>query len=405
MGACPGGDRRLRSLVLPLYAPSVLFAVGQGAVLPVIAVAARQDGASIPLAGAIVGVRGVGAVVGDLPSGALVQRFGDRRVVAVATALQVACGVAAAVSGSLLVLAVAVFGIGVGWSAWNVARLTYATEVMPPERRGQGIAALGGSSRVGNFLGPLLGAAGIQAIGTPAAFWILAGSAALGAGLVLASIPGRVGRPAGAPDGGWLRGAVTAQGTRLLAPGAMALAIGALRASRQALLPLWAAHIGVGAAGVSLVFGVSSGLDMLLFAPAGWASDRWGRKPLALACLAVLAVGHLAVPLTTGLVSLMAVGLVLGLGNGLGSGIVMTIGADLAPLTGRAAFLGFWRFVADVGTASGPFLVSAAVAAVALGPAAVVVGAAGLGVAALVGSRMPEPRAALAVPEAGQGDG
>ncbi len=97
------------------------------------------------------------------------------------------------------------------------------------------------------------------------------------------------------------------------------------------------------------------------------------------------------IPFTRDFGTLMAVGLLLGFGNGLGSGIVMTMGADLAPSSGRAAFLGFWRFVADVGTAGGPFVVSAVVAVTALGPAAIGIGSAGLLVALGLQARMPDP--------------
>ena len=51
-------------------------------------------------------------------------------------------------------------------------------------------------------------------------------------------------------------------------------------------------------------------------------------------------------------------------GNGLGAGIVMTLGADAAPVDGRSQFLGAWRLCGDIGNTGGPLLVSA-VAAVA----------------------------------------
>jgi hypothetical protein len=86
----------------------------------------------------------------------------------------------------------------------------------------------------------------------------------------------------------------------------------------------------------------------------------------------------------------MAVGLLLGFANGIGSGIVMTMGADLAPQRGRAAFLGLWRFIADTGGALGPFLLSGMIALSAVGPAALSIGALGVVAAAAMGLRMPE---------------
>ncbi|MGH3421553.1 MAG: MFS transporter, partial [Streptosporangiaceae bacterium] len=277
----------------------MINSLGQGAVIPVIALMARHVGAPVPVAGAIVGLRGLGTMLGDVPAGAVVTRLGDRRAVLVAAVLLMGSGAGAATADSIWSLALSVFALGVGWAVWSVSRLSYATDVLPAVRRGRGIATLGGASRIGNFVGPLVGAAVINATGTSSAFWIEAAAALLACSLTAATMPKHLqpatpaGRPAAAS-----RPAVLSRGAAVLGPGFGALLICALRTSRQALLPLWASHIGVDAAGVSLVFAVSSGLDMLLFAPAGWASDRWGRKVMAAACLAFLAIGHLIVPLT-----------------------------------------------------------------------------------------------------------
>jgi MFS family permease len=67
--------------------------------------------------------------------------------------------------------------------------------------------------------------------------------------------------------------------------------------------------------------------------------------------------------------------LAMGLANGMGSGIVMTLGADLAPADGRAAFLGVWRWLSLIGTNSAALIVAGIAAAVGLGAASVVVGA------------------------------
>ncbi len=381
----------LRALVASLYAPGAMYAVGQGAIIPVIALMARHLGASVPIAGAMVGLRGFGTMIGDVPAGALVARIGDRRAVLAATVVQVASSVVAATATTTAVLAIAVAVSGFGWAMWGVARLSYATGVLPAGRRGQGIATLGGASRIGTFAGPFVGAVVISAVGVSGAFWVAAVSSAGGCALMLSAtrLPNAVSTPPGHKAAS-LRATARTHSKALLGPGAGALLIGALRASRQALLPLWAAHVGIDATGVSVIFGVSSGLDMLLFAPAGWASDRWGRKRIAVVCLAILAVGQLAVPATHSFGALLAVGLLLGFGNGVGSGIVMTMGADLAPRHSRAAFLGLWRFIADTGGALGPFMLSGLIALSTIGPAAVVVGAVGLTAATVMGLRMPD---------------
>src|SRR5687767_14201095 len=74
----------LRSIGLSVYLPSLLFAAGQGAVVPIVPLVARDFGASVALAGVIVGIRGIGTMVFDLPAGTLVARLGDRRAMTLA---------------------------------------------------------------------------------------------------------------------------------------------------------------------------------------------------------------------------------------------------------------------------------------------------------------------------------
>lgn len=383
---------QLLSLVPSLYGPGFLYAIGQGAVIPVIALAARDLGAPVPLAGVIVGLRGLGTLFGDLPAGAVVARLGDRSAVSVATAVLVIGAIGGASSHSPLALAASVFAVGLGWSVWLLARLNYAADVVPTELRGRAIAALGGANRVGNFVGPLIGAAVVSASGPRGAFWILAGSAAAGAGMLLVSTRRHpLSRHEESRRGEGMIRAARLHHSTLGRAGVAAMAIGALRTSRQVILPLWARHVGIDATGVSLIFAISSALDMTLFLPAGAASDRWGRKLMAISCLSVLAVGHLLIPTAHSFTALAVVAGLLGLGNGLGSGIVMTIGADLSPVVGRAEFLGVWRFVADLGTAGGPFVVAAAAALFSIGPAPLLIGGLGLVAAGFTQARMPEP--------------
>jgi MFS family permease len=128
---------------------------------------------------------------------------------------------------------------------------------------------------------------------------------------------------------------------------------------------------------ISLVFGISVGLEMLLFYPAGSVMDRWGRKAVALPCLGIMSIGMALVPLSTGFWTLSLVGLLVGFGNGLGSGIVMTLGADFSPEAGRAQFLGAWRLCGDVGTAGGPLIIAGATALASLAAASVTMGVLG----------------------------
>ena len=150
-----------------------------------------------------------------------------------------------------------------------------------------------------------------------------------------------------------------------------------IRSGRQLLIPLWGESIGLDAASIGLVFGLSSALDAAMFYPAGWLMDFRGRKWSAVPSLALLSLSLALLPLTESFWPFLAVVLLSGLGNGLGTGIVMTVGADFSPRTHRGEFLGVWRLVGDAGHAAGPFVIGAVESGFALGGA--------LGFAAAIG--------------------
>ena len=91
------GEFRVRSLALSVYVPNLLYAVGQGAVVPVIALLALDLGATPAIAGVIVALKGLGTALFDAPAGVLVARIGERNAMVAATVtLALAAGAIAA---------------------------------------------------------------------------------------------------------------------------------------------------------------------------------------------------------------------------------------------------------------------------------------------------------------------
>jgi MFS family permease len=158
----------------------------------------------------------------------------------------------------------------------------------------------------------------------------------------------------------------------------VAVTIQVLRTARQAIIPLWGDNIGLSASQISLIFGVSAGIEMAMFYPIGMLMDRKGRRWAALPCLVLLSIGMVLVPLTSTFTGLLLVGLFLGVANGFGAGINMTLGSDLSPERGRNQFLGLWRLVTDVGSAGGPLLVAAVTSLASLDAAPIAVALIGL---------------------------
>ncbi|MEV0647321.1 MFS transporter [Phytomonospora sp. NPDC050363] len=374
----------LRALAAPVFLPSLLFGIGQGAIAPVVVVSARDLGASIAVAGLIAALAGFGNIIADVPAGALAARLGERRTMIAATAALSVALVMCAMADSLLLLGAGIMMTGFARAAWGLARHTYVTEAVPYELRARALSTLGGTQRIGMFIGPFVGAAAMTWSGTQGAYWVhlVTALAAVGVLLAVPTPPGAADadRPKKKGEGGHggtlkvLREHLPV--FRTLGVGAMLL--GALRAARPVVIPLWAEYLGLDPAATSIIFGLAGAIDMAMFYPAGKVMDRFGRVWVGVPCMLVMATSLLLLPLTHNAGTLLAVALLMGFGNGIGSGIIMTLGADASPDVGRANFLGGWRLCADLGNAGGPLLVSGIAAVATLGPAILAMGVIGL---------------------------
>ncbi|WP_018135047.1 MFS transporter [Acaricomes phytoseiuli] len=350
-----------RPIALPAFGPSLLFGLSEGAILPVIALSARDLGASVAMAALIVTLIGVGSLISNIPASLLIDKYGERWAIVGAAVLSTLAMLLCLSAPNLWFYALGILMIGSASAVFKLARQKYLTEAVPVLYRARALSALGGVMRIGIFFGPFIGAVAIQLIGLAGAYWVgAAGAVAAGLiALVLPDLPSRQRSGAQGPIKITLRGIVKAHRGVFLTLGVAVLLISAVRASRQAVLPLWAENLGLDAATTSLIYGLSGAVDMLVFYPAGKLMDRRGRAWVAVPSMLIMGLSLLVLPLTTQAVGLLVVALVIGFGNGIGSGLVMTLGADYSPPRGRAQFLGIWRLLADLGSVSGPALISA----------------------------------------------
>ncbi|WP_371405164.1 MFS transporter [Kribbella sp. NBC_00662] len=370
--------RSLLKIAPAVYLPALLYGIGQGAIAPVVALSATHLGASVAVAGLVVAAAGLGQVIGDIPAGALTNRIGERSAMLAATVLVALALAACLVVPNVWGLAIAIGCTGLAGAVWGLARQAYLSEAVPIELRARALSTLGGVQRIGSFIGPFLGAGAMKFLGTDGAYWVHLIAALLACGVLL-SLPDIEGRTRGSRP-------VAAQSTWVVIRdhfpvlrtlGVGALLVGAVRASRQVVIPLWALHIGLDPQTTSIIFGLSGAVDMLLFYPAGSVMDRLGRKWVAVPSMFVLGLAHLLLPLTHTTVTLTLVALLMGIGNGLGAGVIMTLGADASPPVGRAQFLGAFRLFADTGNGAGPLLLAGATALLGLGPAIVIMAGTG----------------------------
>ncbi|CAM5786415.1 MFS transporter [Castellaniella caeni] len=377
----PSSDFSLREIALPAFGPSLLFGMGEGAMFPVLALSARDLGASSAMAGLIVALVGIGSLVANLPAAALATRYGERRAMVGAAAFSLLALVLCLTATSPWLLGLGVFMIGLASAVFLLARQTFLVEAVPLQMRARAMSTLGGTMRIGLFIGPFAAAGFIHLMGLSGAYW-MAVLAMLGAGglsLVIPDLETRATTGAAAPARIHMRTLMRQHARAFLTLGTATALVSALRACRQIVIPLWADHIGLDAATTALIYGLMGGMDMLLFYPAGKIMDTRGRLWVTLPSMLIMGTSLLAMPwMATGFASLLALCLVLGLGNGIGSGIIMTIGADASPREGRTVFLGIWRQITDLGSSGGPLLLSGLTAVASLAVGIMTIGSLGL---------------------------
>ncbi|WP_045729460.1 MFS transporter [Pseudarthrobacter chlorophenolicus] len=394
----PGGSEpfNLRSIAVAAFGPTLLFGLGQGAILPVVALTARDLGATVAVAALIVTLMGLGSWFFNLPASLVTLKFGERWSIVGAS---VAAGLALAAAGlsslapnGLVLLAVAMTVVGMSGSVFGLARQKYLTEAVPVEFRARALSTLGGVNRIGVFIGPFLGAAVMQFGGINGAYWV--GVVAMAAAALLSLTIPDLAAP-DATDGGnpgpqpTLRSVAVSHAGVFLSVGIGILLLSALRSSRQVVIPLWADHLGMDATSASLIYGLSGAIDMLVFYPAGKLMDRKGRQFVAVPSTLLMGAALVLIPLTGSFTGLLLASLLIGFGNGISSGLVMTLGADFSPDRGRGQFLGLWRFMADAGSTGGPLLLSGVTAAASLGVGISATGILGFAAAAVFAVVIP----------------
>lgn len=385
----------LRRIALPAFGPTLMFGIGEGAILPMIPLMAREMGASIPLAALMVTLLGLGSLLNNLPASYITMRWGERGAIIAAGFWSAAGMLLCLQTHRLELFGLGCFMVGMSQAVYNIARQSYLSAAVPLGFRARALSTLGGVMRIGLFVGPFLAATVVHAYGMAAAFWVGI------VGVVCASLIGmRVPDlpeptlPAGqAPvRTSWLS-ILKDHRSIFLTLGLAVLLVSAVRASRQAVLPLWADHLLLAPAAASLIYGLAGGIEMLLFYPAGKIMDTKGRRWVALPSMLIMGTALALVPFTTGFVSLLIVAMAIGFANGIGSGLIMTLGADHAPRHGRAYFLGAWRLMSDIGSTAGPALVALLAAAVSLPLGVGATGAIAFTAAALMARWIPAPPA------------
>lgn len=396
-----------------VFAPAVLFATANGVVTPILPVVATHLGASLAQAGLIAGLMILGFLVGNVPTGYVVDRLGERRAMLAAATLSVTGLTVAWFAPTYHVLAVGAVLSGFAEPTYHIARQALITLVVPTGYRARTMSTMAGGLRFGTLVGPLLAGAAIGVTGSVKAVYPVALGVVLLGVLAVQWLPD--------PEDYDLshRGAVTqrratftetvaANRGTLARLGPLIMVMMAMRQGRNAVIPLWGVSLGVEASQIAFVVAMAALLDFVLFYPSGLVMDRRGRWWIVVPALALFAIGWLFLG-ATGLAGVSGTGwwvaaaLLVGGANGVSSGVIATMGSDVVDGRRPATFLAVWQLTSNVGGAATPFVVSAVTAVSSLTVAVLGLGA--LGAAGAVATAVLLPRylpTAFRVPRAVQ---
>lgn len=380
---------KISQLIGSVFVPSALFSIGEYALIPIIPASAAHLGADLPTAALIAGFVMLGTLMADIPAARFVTAVGERRAM-LWSSLAAMLGIfVATLASNIFTLGAAVLMVGASAAVFALARHAYMAEHVPISHRARSLSFLGGTFRAGAFLGPLLSAGVIAVFGITAVF-VLCMFFWLACAIALLVNKDETKSTSISTPMSYTLQIVRREKKKLLTVGVGATILGILRTTRQVGIPLWALQIGLSAEKTALIIGIAGILDFALFYTSGQIMDKFGRRAAAVPTMIGLSVTHMLIFTATTETAFFVLAIVMALVNGIGSGLVLTLGADLAPVDARNEFLAGYRLLIDGGVAAAPPALAALAATIGLGAGLVGFGVFGLVGAALLHRYIPE---------------
>lgn len=382
-------------LIIPLYLPAILFSIAEGLLIPTLPLYAGELGFSYAMIGLVLAGESLGMLMADLPSGLMLRRLGEKKAMVIGFCLMCLSTFTLFWARSVPVFLFCRLAAGVGVSLYYVSRLAYIADEVPIINRGRVNAAFGGLKRIGAFIGPMVGGTIATVYGLRAPFLLFIAVCLVAVIIVIvyvASSPKYI-VPENSPAIGvtYISSIMKSHSRILVTAGAGNFLVLMIRTAPMVIVPLYGANIlGLDVKSIGFILGISAAIDMLLFYPAGYIMDHFGRKHAIISSMLVFTIGLAIIPLTRDFWSLLLTEILIGFGNGLGSGTMLTLGADFSSKESRGEFLGLWMFIGNVGAATGPLIVGTVAMFFALGSTAWVFSSAGVLAALIFAILVPE---------------
>ena len=373
----PGTRPALMSRALLVRFVSLVgAAISFNLLLSVVPLYAISTGASGEIAGLANGAMLFAAVAGELATGRLVTRYGYRRVLMGGLLLLGAPAFALIAAQSVASILTVCVLRGVGFAITCVAGGALTASIIPPERRGEGLALVGVAAGVPAMAALPLGVLLIGRVGY-APIFAAGGVAALAAAASVLGLPDRERSPA--RPLGIIVGLRT---PALVRPAIIFLATTIAAGIIVTYLPVAVPQASRSIVVLALL--IQPAASMLMRGFAGQYGDRRGAACLLLPGLVLAATGILVFALTAGPAALIAGALLFGVGFGVAQNASLAVMYARVPVSSYTTVSTLWNAAYDAGMglgaagfglltaatgSSAAFAITAAVMLVALVPA------------------------------------
>jgi MFS family permease len=343
-----------------LTAVAFAVAVGFGVVVPAIPVFARQFGVGVTAAGAVISAFALMRLVSALAGGKLVDRFGERTILATGIGIVAVSSLLAGLAQNYTQLLVLRGVGGIGSAMFTVSAYTLLLRVVGAEQRGQASGVFQGGFLVGGITGPFIGGV-LTSISIRAPFFVYAGTLAV-AGLIGTVFLSRTrlgSTPAPGNDDASQRTGLAAAFRNNAYRAALStnFAVGwTLFGVRSSLIPLFVIEgLRRDAVWTGIGFAISAIAQTLTLLPAGRFVDTVGRRPAMVFGGALAAVSMLLLALDRSVVAYVVSMLLFGIASGfLGTAPAAVVG-DVVQGRGGTVVAAF-QMAADLGAIVGPIV-------------------------------------------------
>jgi MFS family permease len=345
--------------VAVLSAVAFSVAVGFGVVAPAIPVFARQFGVGRTAAGAVISAFAFMRLISALASGRLVDRIGERVVLATGIGIVAVSSALAGLAQTYDQLILLRGAGGVGSAMFTVSAVSLLLRVVDADQRGRATGLWQGGFLLGAIAGPAIGGV-LTSISVRAPFFVYAGTLAVAGTIgmlflthtplhdreVAGKTPARrTTLPQALRVSGYRAALVTNLGTGW-----------ALFGVRSSLVPLFVTEsLGVSPAWTGVGFFVSAATQGALLLPAGRLADTVGRRPAMITGAAVATTSLLVLTLFESLALYVVAMAMFGMGAAfLAVAPSATVG-DVVDGRGGTVVAAF-QMSSDVGAVAGPLV-------------------------------------------------